>query len=157
MDDRLEPRLRILLGTSIAIGPGKAALLELIGETGSISEAGRRLGMSYRRAWLLVDDLNQCFRQPVVSAQTGGTIAESVGALLEAGAGDEIVVAATHGLLVAGAREKLKQGGVREVFVTDTVRVAADERAGLRVVSVAPLIAAAVRRSLSGGSLADLC
>ena len=48
MNDRLEPRIRILLGSSIAIGPGKAALLEAIGETGSIAAAGRRMGMSYR-------------------------------------------------------------------------------------------------------------
>ena len=53
MIDRLEPRIRILLGSSIAIGPGKAALLEAIGETGSIAAAGRRMGMSYRRAWVL--------------------------------------------------------------------------------------------------------
>ena len=53
MNDRLEPRIRILLGSSIAIGPGKAALLAAIGEMGSIAAAGRRMGMSYRRAWLL--------------------------------------------------------------------------------------------------------
>ena len=53
MNDRLEPRIRILLGSSIAIGPGKAALLEAISETGSIAAAGRRMGMSYRRAWVL--------------------------------------------------------------------------------------------------------
>jgi molybdate transport system regulatory protein len=53
MDDRLEPRIRILLGSSIAIGPGKAALPDAISETGSIVAAGRRMGMSYRRAWLL--------------------------------------------------------------------------------------------------------
>jgi molybdate transport system regulatory protein len=55
MNDRLEPRIRILLGSSIAIGPGKAALLEAIGETGSIAAAGRRMGMNYRRAWLLAN------------------------------------------------------------------------------------------------------
>ena len=56
MNDRLEPRIRILLGSSIAIGPGKAALLEAIGDTGSIAAAGRRMGMSYRRAWVLTQD-----------------------------------------------------------------------------------------------------
>ena len=99
------------------------------------------------RACLIIDDM----------ISTGGTIAESVGALLGAGASDEIIVAATHGLLVAGAREKLARKGVRELFVTDTVRVEAGGTEGLRVVSVAPLLAAAVARSLSGGSLADLC
>ena len=99
------------------------------------------------RACLIIDDM----------ISTGGTIVGSVEALLGAGASDEIIVAATHGLLVGGAREKLAREGVRELFVTDTVRVEAGDPAGLRVVSVAPLLAAAVARSLSGGSLADLC
>jgi len=55
-----------------AIGPGKIKLLEMIDAVGSISAAGRRMGMSYRRAWLLVDSLNRCFRQPLVAAQHGG-------------------------------------------------------------------------------------
>jgi molybdate transport system regulatory protein len=71
-NDRLEPRLRILLGASIAVGPGKAALLELIGETGSIAAAGRRMGMSYRRAWVLTKTMNACFRAPLVEAAKGG-------------------------------------------------------------------------------------
>jgi len=65
--------LRVDLGPDQAIGPGKIRLLEAIAATGSISQAGRALGMSYRRAWLLVDDLNHCFRTPVVAAQTGGS------------------------------------------------------------------------------------
>lgn len=52
---------------------GKIRLLEAIGRTGSISQAGRNLGMSYRRAWLLIDDMNQCFRHPVVNARPGGS------------------------------------------------------------------------------------
>lgn len=66
------PRLRVLFGHAIAIGPGKADLLEYIAETGSISAAARRMNMSYRRAWLLVDTLNQCFREPLVATATGG-------------------------------------------------------------------------------------
>ncbi len=66
------PRLRILFGAAIAIGPGKADLLAAIAETGSISAAGRRLGMSYRRAWLLVETMNRCFRLPLVAAAKGG-------------------------------------------------------------------------------------
>jgi molybdate transport system regulatory protein len=54
------------------LGPGKADLLEAIASTGSISGAGRAMTMSYRRAWLLVDDLNRMFRQPLVEAQPGG-------------------------------------------------------------------------------------
>lgn len=54
------------------LGPGKADLLDLIRETGSISAAGRRMGMSYKRAWLLVDTMNACFRQPLVATSRGG-------------------------------------------------------------------------------------
>ena len=64
--------VRIDFGSDRALGPGKVRLLEVIHKTGSISQAGRSLGMSYRRAWLLVDDLNRCFRQPVVTTQPGG-------------------------------------------------------------------------------------
>jgi molybdate transport repressor ModE-like protein len=61
--------LRVDLGSGRALGPGKIRLLEAIEKTGSISQAGRKLGMSYRRAWLLVDDMNNCFREPVIDAQ----------------------------------------------------------------------------------------
>lgn len=66
------PRLRIVIEPDVAIGPGKADLLEAIRDTGSISAAGRKLGMSYRRAWLLVDELNQHLGAPVIDAVTGG-------------------------------------------------------------------------------------
>jgi molybdate transport system regulatory protein len=65
-------RLRIVLAPGIAVGPGKADLLAAIDETGSISAAGRRLKMSYRRAWLLVEELNGSFQKPVVTADKGG-------------------------------------------------------------------------------------
>jgi molybdate transport system regulatory protein len=64
--------LRIEFDEERAIGPGKARLLELIQVHRSIAAAGRAMGMSYRRAWLLVDDLNRCFDEPVVQAQHGG-------------------------------------------------------------------------------------
>jgi molybdate transport system regulatory protein len=67
---RLSMRLDLTSGDRI--GPGKIALLEAIRSTGSISAAARQLGMSYRRAWLLVDDMNNCFRDPVIEAQPGG-------------------------------------------------------------------------------------
>src|SRR3977135_2096812 len=63
--------VRIDFGSERALGPGKIRLLEAVGRTGSISQAGRALDMSYRRAWLLIDDLNQCFREPVVTTQSG--------------------------------------------------------------------------------------
>ena len=65
--------LRVDLGEERAIGPGKIRLLEAIRKTGSITQAGIALGMSYRRAWLLVDDMNNCFLEPVIAAQAGGS------------------------------------------------------------------------------------
>ena len=65
-------RVRISKGDDIAIGPGKVDLLEAIGETGSITSAAKRLGMSYRRAWLLIDTMNRCFKNPIVEAEAGG-------------------------------------------------------------------------------------
>jgi molybdate transport system regulatory protein len=65
-------KLRVMFGPEIAIGPGKADLLEAIAATGSISQSARRLGMSYRRAWLLVDTMNRCFREPLVASAAGG-------------------------------------------------------------------------------------
>jgi molybdate transport system regulatory protein len=70
--DATKLTLRVDLGGGRALGPGKIRLLEAIAKTGSISQAGRKLGMSYRRAWLLVDDMNNCFRDPVIDAQPGG-------------------------------------------------------------------------------------
>ena len=67
-----EISLRIDLGEDRRFGPGKARLLELIRDTGSISAAGRALGMSYRRAWLLTDQLNQMFGAQLVAPQHGG-------------------------------------------------------------------------------------
>ena len=66
-------KLRVMLGEEIAIGPGKAELLEAIAATGSISAAARGLGMSYRRAWVLVDTMNRCFREPLVASSPGGS------------------------------------------------------------------------------------
>lgn len=65
-------RFRIDLGATLAIGPGKISLLEKIGETGSLSEAARVLGMSYRRAWQLLASLNESSREPVTDARKGG-------------------------------------------------------------------------------------
>ena len=64
--------LRLDFGDAVRLGPGKVRLLELIGAHGSISAAGRAMGMSYRRAWLLVDSLNQAFAQPVIATRPGG-------------------------------------------------------------------------------------
>jgi molybdate transport system regulatory protein len=64
--------LRLDRGAERAIGPGKVALLEAIAKTGSISAAARELGMSYRRAWGLVDDMNRVLTEPAVETVVGG-------------------------------------------------------------------------------------
>lgn len=64
--------IRIDIAPGLRIGPGKVQLLEMIAEHGSISAAGRALGMSYRRAWMLIEEMNKGFGQPVVDAQIGG-------------------------------------------------------------------------------------
>jgi molybdate transport system regulatory protein len=69
----LRPRFRIVCGTAIAFGPGKADLLEALQETGSITKAASRLKMSYMRAWMLIRTMNRCFREPLVVSVRGGT------------------------------------------------------------------------------------
>lgn len=68
----LKLKAQLLCGGEIAMGPGKADLLEAIERNGSISAAGRALGMSYRRAWMLVDVMNRCWSDPLVEAVSGG-------------------------------------------------------------------------------------
>ncbi|MCI5074739.1 winged helix-turn-helix domain-containing protein [Oricola sp.] len=65
--------LRIALENDIAIGPGKADLLEGIRDTGSIAAAGRQMGMSYKRAWSLIEAMNTAFSQPVIETARGGS------------------------------------------------------------------------------------
>lgn len=68
----LRARVRIDFGAAARFGPGKADLLEAVARTGSISAAGRATGMSYRRAWMLLDAVNRTFEEPVVTASVGG-------------------------------------------------------------------------------------
>ncbi|MFN3435189.1 MAG: winged helix-turn-helix domain-containing protein [Sphingomonas sp.] len=81
----LKLKLQLACGDGFALGPGKADLLDAIGREGSISAAGRVLGMSYRRAWLLVDEMNRCFATPLVETLRGGG-RERGARLTEAGA-----------------------------------------------------------------------
>ena len=62
----------MLCAEEVALGPGKADLLALVGKTGSIREAAERMGMSYMRAWTLIKTMNACFRQPLIVASRGG-------------------------------------------------------------------------------------
>ena len=113
MDRAPQLRLRLVFGPDAMLGPGKADLLELIRETGSISAAGRRMGMSYRRAWLLVDTMNATFRRPLVESTRGG--ARGGGArLTETGA----EVLARYRSVEALARE----AGAGEIAALDALR-----------------------------------
>jgi molybdate transport system regulatory protein len=66
-------KVSIVFESGARIGPGKAKLLESLRDTGSISAAARDMGMSYKRAWLLLESMNQAFTKPVVAAAPGGT------------------------------------------------------------------------------------
>ena len=68
----LKPRLRLVAGRTIVLGPGKADLLEAVRDTGSLRRAAARLGMSYMRAWTLVKTMNAAFREPLVALARGG-------------------------------------------------------------------------------------
>ncbi len=65
-------RLRIKKDSIVAIGPGKISLLEAVIETGSITAAAKKLEMSYRRAWLLIDEMNRCMKKPLIDTASGG-------------------------------------------------------------------------------------
>jgi ribose-phosphate pyrophosphokinase len=115
-------------------------------ESGTETAVTHLAGNVRDRPCLLIDDM----------ISTGGTIASSVRALLDAGAREEITVAATHGLLLEDALEQLDQDAVSEVVVTDTVRPVTNGWPRLHVVSVAPLLASAMRRFVADHSLRDL-
>ncbi|MDY0744621.1 LysR family transcriptional regulator [Paucibacter sp. R3-3] len=68
----LKLRMRVNIGEQIAVGPGKIQLLEALAEQGSITAAAKSLDMSYRRAWLLIDELNRSLAEPAVASATGG-------------------------------------------------------------------------------------
>jgi ribose-phosphate pyrophosphokinase len=115
-------------------------------ESGSETRVTHIVGNVRDRACLIIDDM----------ISTGGTIAESIEALLEAGARPDITIAATHGLLLDGARDRLSHEAVRKVFITDSVATADRDWPRLRVVSVAPILAGAIRRLLGDCSLSGL-
>lgn len=73
MANTLRPRLRVLHGDVIALGPGKVDLLEALDRAGTLAEAAKQLGLSYMRAWTLMQTMNACFREPLVQTARGGT------------------------------------------------------------------------------------
>lgn len=72
MKQKVTCQVRIMVGKGLGMGPGKAAMLKSIQATRSINAAGKQFGMSYRRAWLLVDEMNRLFKSPLVIARRGG-------------------------------------------------------------------------------------
>ncbi len=72
MGGRLKIKAQLILGDEIAFGPGKADLLDWVDRAGSISSAARGMGLSYRRAWMMIDTMNRCFGAPVVATAQGG-------------------------------------------------------------------------------------
>jgi molybdate transport system regulatory protein len=69
---QIRPRLRVIAGRNIALGPGKVQLLELLQKTGSITKAAQEMKMSYMRAWTLIRTMNRCFKEPIVVSMHGG-------------------------------------------------------------------------------------
>lgn len=113
---------------------------------GAEAEVTHVVGDVRDQACLIIDDM----------ISTGGTIARAVEALLAAGARPEITIAATHGLFVGKARARLDHQAVRRVIVTDTLAAVHWGRPSFQVASVAPLLAAAIRRILADESFEDL-
>ncbi|MGH9161860.1 MAG: ribose-phosphate diphosphokinase [Vicinamibacteraceae bacterium] len=121
-------------------------LLHKTRDTGAKTHVTHLVGDVRRRTCLIVDDM----------IATGGTLVESIGTLLDAGARSGILIAATHALWLEGARERLAAAPVADVFVTDTVAQPAAAWAQLRVVPVTPLVAGAIQRLVAERSLSDL-
>lgn len=87
---------------------------------------------------------------------SGGTIANAIDALLQAGARREIVVAATHGVLVESVRARLKHPALREIIVTDTIAPRQSDWLQLKVISIAPLLATVIQRLAAAEAISDL-
>jgi ribose-phosphate pyrophosphokinase len=121
-------------------------LLHKTRETGADTHVTHLVGDVRGRSCLVVDDM----------ISTGGTIVEAVNKLVEMGARPEIVVAATHGVLLSGAREKLTRGPIGDVFITDSIEQRTEGWPRLHVVSVAAPLADAIRRLASGELRPDL-
>jgi ribose-phosphate pyrophosphokinase len=125
---------------------GPVAVLHKRRETGTKTKVTHLVGDVRGRPCLIIDDM----------ISTGGTIAESIEALLAAGARPEITVAATHAVFVEGSRDKLDHTAVRKVIVSNTISVAGQGWEKLEIVSLAPVIASTFRRFAAEGSVGEL-
>jgi ribose-phosphate pyrophosphokinase len=127
------------LGTDVAV-------LHKQRESGRETKIIKVIGEVRDRPCLIIDDM----------IATGGTIARAIAALLKSGARPDIRVAATHGVLVEGARAALNHPALREIYVTDTVPAHDRDWPELKVISIAPLLAAAIQRLAARESISDL-
>jgi ribose-phosphate pyrophosphokinase len=126
---------------------GTVAVLHKRRESGTGTHVTHLVGDVRDKPCLIVDDM----------ISTGGTLASSIEALRKAAARPDFTIAATHGLLLPGARQKLAQEAVRKIFITDTIAGAPTDWPCLEVISIAPVIAQAIKRLLEHQSLGDLC
>lgn len=124
----------------------RVAVLHKQRESGGAANVVRVVGDVRGQACLIIDDI----------ISTGGTIAEAASALLRAGARPEFYVAATHGVLTNGARERLCHPAIRKVFITDSIPRNHVSWPELKIVSLAPLLASAIHRLHANESMADL-
>lgn len=125
---------------------GTVAVLHKRRKSGTGTQVTHLVGDVAGRACLIVDDM----------ISTGGTLASAIEALLTAGARPELTIAATHGLLLAGARQKLIHEAVRKVVITDTIAGGPKDWPRLQSISIAPVIAGALKRLVEHRSLGDL-
>ena len=125
---------------------GTVAVLHKRRESGTGTQVTHLVGDVGGKPCLIVDDM----------ISTGGTLASGIEALLKAGARSELTIAATHGLLLPGARQKLAHEAVKKVVITDTVAGAPTDWPRLQIISIAPVIAGALKRLLEHRSLGDL-
>lgn len=125
---------------------GTVAVLHKRRESGTGTHMTHLVGDVQDKCCLIVDDM----------ISTGGTVASGIEALLKAGARHDLTIAATHGLLLPGARQKLAHEAVKKILITDTIAGAPTDWASLHVVSIAPVIAEAIKRLLEHQSLGDL-
>ena len=124
----------------------QVAVLHKQRESGSATRVTHLVGEVRDRSCLIIDDM----------ISTGGTIAEAVTTLLEAGARPDITIAATHGLLLESVRDRLGHPAIRAVFVTDSIAIPPMRWPQLQIVSIAPLLAQAIRRFVIDGTIDDL-
>ena len=125
---------------------GTVAVLHKRRESGTGTHVTHLVGDVRDKPCLIVDDM----------ISTGGTLASGIEALLKAGARPNLTIAATHGLLLPGARQKLAQEAVKKILITNTIAGAPADWPVLQVISIAPVIAEAIKRLLEHQSLGDL-